>query len=557
MGNTLPYPEPSLPPPSPVNSAEKWWILSFATLVMAVTTIPYLLGYAMQGNAWRFTGFIFGVEDGNSYIAKMLSGSYGAWLFRTPYTTEGQRGVLAFLPYILLGKLASGPGLHEQLVALFQLFRIFTGMLDILATYYFIAFFIDSVAVRRIGLILASLGGGLGWIVVLFGQATWLGSLPLEFYSPETFGFLAILGLPHIALARAGLLIGIRAYLMTWRDEGSNYRAHVFLLSASWTVVALAQPLTAGVMGLLLGLHWTSLIIWQGISNRSNPVLLQNRLRPSALMLISAAVLPGMLLLYTGFMFRVDPFLRGWTAQNIIKSPHPAHYVLAYGALIPLAILGGTKLLSRFGYGAWLPTVWVLLFPILAYTPANLQRRLPEGVWVAIVVLALAAFQGESRPSLKWNLGWGWALLVLCLPSTLMLFAGGVRIAMLPAIPVFRPTPEVEAFIFINREANAGDVVLTSYITGNALPAWAPVRVVVGHGPESLKLPEYQNLTEKVYTQSTPEDERRDLLALWDVRFVFLGPNEKTLGNWDPSRSVLMRLVYQSGGYEIFELIER
>jgi len=81
---------------------------------MGVTMLPYLLGYASQGDAWRFTGFVFGVEDGNSYIAKMLSGSAGAWLFRTPYTPEAQRGVLAFLPYILLGKLASPPGLHEQ-----------------------------------------------------------------------------------------------------------------------------------------------------------------------------------------------------------------------------------------------------------------------------------------------------------------------------------------------------------------------------------------------------------------------------------------------------------
>ena len=39
-------------------------------------------------------GFIFAVEDGNSYIAKMLSGVQGAWLFRTPYTSMQQGGVL-------------------------------------------------------------------------------------------------------------------------------------------------------------------------------------------------------------------------------------------------------------------------------------------------------------------------------------------------------------------------------------------------------------------------------------------------------------------------------
>jgi hypothetical protein len=92
------------------------------------------LAFQTQGEAWRFTGFVFAVEDGNSYIAKMLLGANGAWLFRTPYTADPQRGVLAFLPYLLLGKLAAGEGIHEQLVALFHLFRILAIPAAVLAT---------------------------------------------------------------------------------------------------------------------------------------------------------------------------------------------------------------------------------------------------------------------------------------------------------------------------------------------------------------------------------------------------------------------------------------
>jgi len=115
--------------PGSVTHAERRWVMIFATIVMLITTIPYLVGYASQGQEWRFTGFIFGVEDGNSYIAKMLLGSSGSWMFRTPYTASYQRGVIAFLPYILLGKLAQGSGVHEQLVALYHLFRIGAGFL--------------------------------------------------------------------------------------------------------------------------------------------------------------------------------------------------------------------------------------------------------------------------------------------------------------------------------------------------------------------------------------------------------------------------------------------
>ena len=112
-------------------SAERRWVVIFALLVMLATTIPYLIGYFRQGAGWRFSGFLFAVEDGNSYIAKMLSGSVGAWSFRTPFTPLPQSGVLEYLPYLLLGKLAAGPGLHDQLVALFQVMRLASGFLMI------------------------------------------------------------------------------------------------------------------------------------------------------------------------------------------------------------------------------------------------------------------------------------------------------------------------------------------------------------------------------------------------------------------------------------------
>ena len=185
----------------------------FAALVMLVTTLPYLLGYFTQGQTERFTGFVFGVEDGNSYIAKMVSGSYGDWLFRTPYTAYPQAGLFIYLPYLLLGKLAAPPGLHEQLVSLYHLFRFFAGMLAILASYDFLAYFIREIRLRRFGVALTCLGGGLGWLLVVLGRSNWLGSLPLDFYSPEAFGFLGLYGLPHIALARALLLWALLAYL--------------------------------------------------------------------------------------------------------------------------------------------------------------------------------------------------------------------------------------------------------------------------------------------------------------------------------------------------------
>jgi hypothetical protein len=87
---------------------ERRWVVVFALSIMLITTLPYFLGYSVEINDHNMPGvlldLIFGVEDGNSYIAKALTGTFGAWLFRTPYTVIPQNGVIAFLPYFIIGK---------------------------------------------------------------------------------------------------------------------------------------------------------------------------------------------------------------------------------------------------------------------------------------------------------------------------------------------------------------------------------------------------------------------------------------------------------------------
>ncbi len=89
-------------------------VMLFAALVMLVTTIPYLVGWLSQGDDWEFGGFLFGVDDGYSYLAKMRIGARGDWLFTLRYTSEPHDGALLFLPYILLGKLTALFVAHGQ-----------------------------------------------------------------------------------------------------------------------------------------------------------------------------------------------------------------------------------------------------------------------------------------------------------------------------------------------------------------------------------------------------------------------------------------------------------
>ena len=498
----------------------------YGLVLGALTSIPYLIAALNQGTDWAFTGFLLAVEDGNSYLAKMLSGSDGAWLFRSPYSTAEQRGIVAFLPYLLLGKLSTGE--HSQLVWLYHLFRVGSIPLLVLAVYRFTAIFVTELALKRWTVIVATLGGGLGWLILILGQSSLFGSLPLEFYSPETFGFLAIYGIPHLVLSRAALLLGLTWYLL----GDSKWRAGAALL-----VAAFIHPPELLAAYAALGAHAIAVL---GFGAHKREWLVRGM----------RTVLPTLPLgFYLAWVALTDSYAIAWAEQNIIRSPHPALYLLAFGIMLPAAFLGGRALLRLKDEQSLFPVSWVLAIPMLAYAPLAIQRRLPEGGWVALSVLAavgLASIAGNySRAGRV-------AMASLLIPSAVLILVAGTEQALRPREPAFLPRAEARAFARLAETVESGDVVLSSYGTGNPLPAWAPIRVVLGHGPETVGLAGLRPQVESFFGSAEGTEDREFLLEGHNVGYVFHGPREIMLGGWDPSSWECLQLVYSQDEYDIY-----
>ena len=127
--------------------------------------------------------------------------------------------------------------------------------------------------------------------------------------------------------------------------------------------------------------------------------------------------------------------------------------------------------------------------------------------------------------------------------------------AISPSQPLFLAADQVELFVRLGDHAETGDVALASYATSNAIPAWAPLRVVAGHGPESANLEFVLPRVEAFFDASTSERERAELLDEFEVDYVLWGPEERSLGSWRPEVSDLVWGVIKEGGYEVFEVI--
>ncbi len=583
-------------PQTPMNVSRREWraVLIYALVLVALTTAPYLLAWATQSTDWVFGGFLIGAEDGNSYLGKMRLGARGLWDFYLFYTAEAHQGAsLVFLPYILPGQLVrlfiaeDSPALTGTLLFVFHAMRVVFDTLLILVMYRFIAVFLRANAARMLALVFATLGGGVGWLLSLLGQSHLLGTLPPEFYIPEGFTFIVLFSLPHLALARAALLggfivlfstnhtppekpasFGEGARLSPHRDGerisevGLNVRQRIgerslrlaILAGLCWLVIGLAVPFYLVIIYCLVS-AWL-LAAW--LRARRFPTALFTRCAVAV-----AITLP--LFGYFTFVFSTNPAFAQWSAQNLLPSPHPLHYLLAYGVLGALAVIGGRWAWRRGSVPHLLLASWVVVVPFLVYLPLNVQRRMAEAVIVPLAILAAAGLRLLSRRWSRWRRTPGFRrswrrardlALALTIPSSLFLLFGSVLTALRHDRPLFYPTAEVTALNWLNAHAEPDSVALSSKAVGNLIPAFTSLRVYVGHGPETLDAANKEALVARFYRDELTADERLALFEAMCIRYIFYGTVERELAGIAgdaPAWQGELALVYDVGDYQIYE----
>jgi hypothetical protein len=564
-----------------VTRHEWLWALAWSAAALALTCVPYLLGAALSSEARVFGGFVLGVQDQYSYLAKMAEGARGAWLFHIVYTSEPHQGALFFLFHILLGKvaaLAASLGhwpLTETMVVVYHAARVAFGALLLLTVYRFIAMFTASRAIRRFTFLLIAFSGGFGWLLLLLGQPNWLGSSPIDLILPEGFTFLVLYSFPHIALGRTLLLAG---FIALW--QGSRRRDAEVAEKTRGILCALGASAVNPVRGWLIpGLSWLVMglivpfyivvawvvagVAWLAVTLRRRAIAWDETVWTALACLVAAPVV-----IYSLVVFSVNPVMRMWSAQNLVLSPHPLHYVAGYALIGLLAIWGAVYVLRRRDEMMLRLVAWAIAIPPLLYLPFNLQRRLIEGWQVPLAILAALGLTRFVLPAwrrttlVRWlirfprysvrGLGrWAITLILLAMVPTNILILGSGSLAILArAAPIFRNGGEVQALDWLAARATYNDVVLSSYSTGNYIPARVGARVYLGLGTETVRIEEKRALVARFFDASTPNEWRAQLLRDEHITYVFAGPDD----SFSPSSTNSLLPVYQIEGYTIYQV---
>jgi hypothetical protein len=527
-----------------IDKTDRKWFVILLLGVIFLTTLPFFIALSNQGDKWVFSGFFMGVEDGNSYLAKMLSGMAGSWLFKTPYTTQAQNGIIAFLPYLLLGKLAHPPAQHIQFIMLFQVFRWVGIFIFLLGIYQFICLFIAETKYRLLALLLSAFGGGLGWLLPLFGVTTIFGTVPLDYYSPEAFGFLSLYTLPHLAIARGLMFIGITTYIQNSRNPIIRKIFRHLLPGFILLLAGLFQPLNTAIGLILIFLYSISHLIVLKFDKESIETYVIR------IIYVTIPTLP--VILYYGITQFTDPFYKAWTAQNIISSPNPAHYLIAYAVpiIVILAYKNTLRVLSNKHEIVFL-SIWIPFFLILAYIPYNLQRRFPDGIFIALIVLMICVLE-EVRKKYIWKLSI--IIGILIIPSSVIIMISGIIASLNQAAPIFISKQKIQSYEQIGKMIEPGSNILANYQTGNELPVWSPVYMAMGHGPESIHLELVKADAEKYFGLLITDTERIAILEKYNIDYVLKEKGKELFPVSGEKLPCFLDLINEDINFELFRV---
>ena len=509
---------------------DEWLVVSALTAsIVLLATLPYLWGYSIHdGNI--FDGFLFGVADSHSYIAKMRQGFTGEWLFTLPFTAEPGPGVFLYSYYLFLGHVASWIDV-PNLQLVYHSARLLNSVLFLLLAYRFIARFFITFRQRVWVWLLFALGSGMGWLT------SWVGMLTADLWVFEAIPFLTVFSYAHFPLVWA-LTLWLFELTLPGLTQPPPTWSHAGWVALAVTLLAQIAPMMLLVVGVVL----SGLAGWR--------LLAEHRVSRAELVMIGTlATFAAPWVLYDSWVMRSHPALAGWNAQNITLSPPVLDLLVSGGVPLVFALVGGVQAARRRRPLDRLLLAWAVLNALLLYAPISLQRRLILGLWMPVAILAGQGFfviwpriAKLFRP-----------LVVAGLIATVLGSNVWVMAAALNAIhnrndDIFITPAEAASFKWLESRTLLNEIVLAGPVTGMRIPAHSRGRVLYGHKSETVASQARKQDVLDFYSGRIAPDR---FLERYPVDYIYYGPDERKLGAL-PSLNDRWHPVFTQGDVVIY-----
>lgn len=366
----------------------------FSAFVILAVNSPLIYFYLFPKNGMEFLGRgHINSQDVYTYVSFIEQAKRGAAVFQNLYTTEPQKPSLIRPSYFIIGQAAKITGVSS--IAAYHVARIILSIIFCFALYRFLKHFFDKENELTTTFAMVLTASGLGFAVANF--------LPdsIDLWIPEAVTFLSLFEAPHFILSQILLLSGYIFFLEYLKNKSAQ---DLILLGLMFFALSFEHPFNLVTVVPTLSLTY---------------FFSRKKLDPALLLAGVAAI---------GLVIQViltitNPTLLSWQAQNNLPPPAPSAFLIGYGLITLLALVGIEEKMREGLYPQIkLLLTWIAVTFVLAFSPINFSRRLLEGVHVPIAILAsiglsatLIKFGKDSRKAV--------AFIIICVLSLSSVYA--------------------------------------------------------------------------------------------------------------------------------------
>lgn len=552
-------------------TVREWLLVGAVILVILVLTgIPYFYAHRIAPPETEFIGVVVNVPDHAQYFSWMRE-SRSLVLVPNQFTPESSTPLLFNFLWWTLGRIEALTGLSY--ITLYQITRLLAGAFTMAAIYVFCGVIFSSRAKRFTAFLLAVLASGFGWIWIVGKYVADLPIFPFDLYTAEPNTFYTIMGFAHFTIATGLITVIFTLVLLGQRSKNLHY---AWAAAAVTLLLSLQHSYDMFTIYGVIGLY--GLFLW--LRDRKFPIYLFK----TGLIIVLVSVWPA---LQAFLITTADDVWRGVLSQFDNAgawTPNPLHLPILMGLAWLLAIWAldiKTPWRERDDTHLFI-MAWFLAHFVLVYLPLNFQIHLLSGWQVITGVLATIGLYRRVLPWLEKRLK-SWprsrlvvvataALVLLVLPANLYLYAqrfldlnranriqatGSTEAdeeGRREASMFFLPVETTAAMKYLESRVGTEDVVLSNLETGQFVPMLTGARSFLGHWAQTLDFFGKQAAVRAFFDGSTGDDERLETLRRYSVDYVFYGPEEARLGDYDPAGSPFLSEVFSQGAVVVYQV---
>jgi hypothetical protein len=546
--------QPALGAQTALFTRREWlWVGLLALALLVITSLPFVFAYATAPADRQFMGIMVNIPDHFQYLSWMREARTQV-LVPNQMTPEDSMPLLFNFLWWTLGRVQVLTGLDYA--ALYQITRWLAGAFVIGATYFFCGVVFQNRTKRWIAFLVATLGGGFGWIWVVEKYLTGV-EIPLEksfdLFTSEPNTFFNVLAFPHFSIA-AGL-IAVVFGLVLLGQKSQNLR-YAWAAAAFSLLLSVQHAYDMFIIYPVIGLY--GLFIW--VRDRRFPLYLFKL----GLIVVLVSMWPA---LQAYWITTADPVMRGVLAQFDNAgafTPNPLHLpiLMGFGWLLAIWALDiRTPWKDRDDTHLFV-MAWFLAHFVLVYLPMDFQIHLLSGWQIVAAVLATIGLYTRVLPLLRRVLKnqspaqlarIGAALLLLVvIPVNVYLLAWRFIDLRRADAPFFMPVDTLAAFDYLETQVQPDNVVLSSLTVGQFVPALTGARAYLAHWAQTLDFYTKRENVATFFDDATDDTQRQAILREFDVDYIIHTPAEQALGSFDPASVPYLEQVFTSGSAAVY-----